>query len=249
MDEETRARRAAEALVVDVDGFEGPLDLLLTLARAQKVDLLEIDVLALVEQYLAFARAAEGLRIELAADYLVMAAWLTYLKSRLLLPPEPGEEAPDADALAAHLAFQLRRLEAMREAAGRLMARDRLGEGRFARGAPEDGGREVRTILSANVVDLMRAYARLRTRDEFRPYVVDRTDLYTMEEALERLIAAVPGAQDWTGLAAFLPEGWTRGPRARSATAATFAASLELVRTGAAELRQGPGAPELRARP
>ncbi len=248
MDEETRARRAAEALVVDVDGFEGPLDLLLALARAQKVDLLEVDVLALVEQYLAFARAADGLRIELAADYLVMAAWLTYLKSRLLLPPEPGEEGPDADALAAHLAFQLRRLEAMREVAGRLMARDRLGEGRFARGAPEEGRREVRTILTANVVDLMRAYARLRTRGDFRPYVVDRADLYTMEEALGRLAMAVRGAERWTGLASFLPEGWRGGARGRSATAATFAASLELVRTGAVELRQGPAAPELRAR-
>lgn len=232
------AEDGPEALVIDVDGFEGPLDLLLALARTQKVDLREISVLALVEQYLAFTREAEALRIELAADYLVMAAWLTYLKSRLLLPPEPGEEGPDADALAARLAFQLRRLEAMREVAARLMARDRLGVQRFARGASEGEAREVRTVLSANVVDLTRAYARLRTRDEYRPYVVDRTDLYTMEEALERLRVLIGEVPAWTDLARFLPEGWTDGARGRSATAATFAASLELAKAGRAELRQ-----------
>ena len=251
MDEAVTQRLAAEALSVDVDGFEGPLDLLLALARTQKVDLREISVLALVEQYLAFVREAEGLRLELAADYLVMAAWLAYLKSRLLLPPEPGEDAPDAEALAAHLAFQLRRLEAMREAASRLMALDRLGLDRFARGAPEGEAREVRTVHSASVVDLARAYARLRTRDDFRPYVVDRTDLYTMEEALERLRRAIGATPEWTDLLRFLPEGWRAGPRGRSATAATFAASLELVRAGRAELRQdGRFAPlRLRAKP
>ena len=238
MDEAVSERLAAEALLVDVDGFEGPLDLLLALARTQKVDLREISVLALVEQYLAFTRRAGDLRLELAADYLVMAAWLAYLKSRLLLPPEPGEDEPDAEALAAHLAFQLRRLQAMREAGARLMARDRLGVRRFARGAPEAGARDVRTVYSANVVDLTRAYARLRTRDEYRPYVVDRTDLYTMEEALVRLRRVIGEVPAWTELARFLPEGWTRGARGRSATAATFAASLELARAGRAELRQ-----------
>ena len=120
--------------MVDVDGFEGPLDLLLTLARSQKVDLRRISILRLAEQYLGFVEAAKRLRIELAADYLVMAAWLAYLKSRLLLPPDPTEEGPSADELAAHLAFQLQRLEAMRDAAARLMARDRLGRDVFARG-------------------------------------------------------------------------------------------------------------------
>ena len=238
MDEAVSERIAAEALVVDVEGFEGPLDLLLALARTQKVDLREISILALVEQYVAFTREAEDLRIELAADYLVMAAWLTYLKSRLLLPPDPGEEGPDAEAMAAHLAFQLQRLDAMRDVAARLMARDLLGVQRFARGAPEAPEREVRTVLSANVIDLTRAYARLRTKDDFRPYVVDRTDLYTMEEALERLRAIIGDTPDWTDLARFLPEGWTSGVRGRSATAATFAASLELVKAGRAELRQ-----------
>ena len=135
----TEARLAAEALVVDVDGFEGPLDLLLTLARTQKVDLRRISILRLAEQYLGFVEAAKRLRIELAADYLVMAAWLAFLKSRLLLPPDPAEEGPSGEELAARLAFQLERLEAMRDAAARLMARDQLGRDVFARGEPRGG--------------------------------------------------------------------------------------------------------------
>ena len=131
-------RLAAEALIVDVDGFEGPLDLLLTLSRTQKVDLRKISVLELAEQYLGFVEKARTLRIELAADYLVMAAWLAFLKSRLLLPPEPGEAGPSAEDLASHLAFQLERLQAMRDAAARLMGRDQLGRDFFARGVPED---------------------------------------------------------------------------------------------------------------
>ena len=243
-------RLAAEALVVDVDGFEGPLDLLLTLARTQKVDLRQISVLALAEQYLRFVEDARDLRLELAAEYLVMVAWLAFLKSRLLLPPDPDEEGPDAETLAAELALRLRRLDAMREAGAKLMARDRLGRERFVRGAPEAEVREVRVTYSANLVDLMEAYARLRTRDEFRPYVVDRTDLYTMEEALERLREIVGDAVEWTDIVRFLPDGWTAGTRRRSATAATFAASLELVKRGAAEIRQdAPMAPlRLRAR-
>ena len=244
-------RLAAEALVIDVDGFEGPLDLLLALARTQRVDLRQISVLALAEQYLGFVETATDLRLELAADYLVMAAWLAFLKSRLLLPPDPAEEGPDAETLAAELARRLQRLDAMREAGAKLMARDRLGRERFARGAPEVEVREVQVTYTANLVDLMEAYARLRTRDEFRPYVVDRTDLYTMEEALERLRDIVGDAVEWTDIARFLPEGWTRGARRRSATAATFAASLELVKRGRAEIRQdAPMAPlRLRARP
>jgi len=132
------ARIVAGSLIVDVDGFEGPLDLLLMLSRTQKVDLRRISVLKLAEQYLEFVNQAKALRIELAADYLVMAAWLAYLKSRLLLPPDPAEAGPSADELAAHLAFQLERLQAMREAAARLMARDRKGRDFFGRGIPED---------------------------------------------------------------------------------------------------------------
>ena len=134
--EGVEARLAAEALIVDVDGFEGPLDLLLTLSRTQKVDLRKISVLALAEQYLAFIKQAKTLRIELAADYLVMAAWLAFLKSRLLLPPDPTDQGPSGEELAAHLAFQLERLEAMREAAAKLMARDQKGRDFFVRGIP-----------------------------------------------------------------------------------------------------------------
>jgi segregation and condensation protein A len=134
------ARRAAEAFVVDVDGFEGPLDLLLSLARTQKVDLRAISVLALVEQYLAFIEEARALRLELAADYLVMAAWLAFLKSRLLVPAEAGRRRPEREDMAAHLAFQLERLAAMRDVAAKLMARDRLGQDRFVRGMPEATG-------------------------------------------------------------------------------------------------------------
>ena len=244
-------RLAAEALIVDVDGFEGPLDLLLTLSRTQKVDLRRISVLALAQQYLAFVERAKALRIELAADYLVMAAWLAFLKSRLLLPPDPAEEGPSAEDLAAHLAFQLERLQAMRDAAARLMARDRLGRDVFARGVPEDVTRRRSVRYSATLLDLMQAYARIRTRDEFRPFVMDRDAVFTMEQALDRLRRIVGHVPDWTDLSAYFPDGWEADPmRRRSATASTFAATLELVREGRIELRQTDSfAPiELRAR-
>lgn len=231
-------RLAAEALIIDVDGFEGPLDLLLTLARTQKVDLARISVLALARQYLAFVEKARELRIELAADYLVMAAWLAFLKSRLLLPPDPTEEV-SAEDLAAHLAFQLERLEAMRKAAARLMARDQLGRDVFARGEPQTMTRSRNVTYTATLLDLMQGYARLRTRDEFRPFVMDREGVLTMEEALERLRPLIGHTGDWTDLRAFLPDGWDADPkRRRSATAATFAATLELAKHGQLELRQ-----------
>ncbi len=227
------------ALIVDVPGYDGPLDLLLTLARTQKVDLMQISVLALAEQYLAFVDEARNLRMELAADYLVMAAWLAFLKSRLLLPPDPETEGPSAQDMAAHLAFQLERLQAMRRAAAQLMARDRLGVNRFARGSPEAATRVRHVEWQTGLIDLMRAYARLRTRDEFRPYAFDRRDVYTMEQALDRMRAMIGFAGGWTELAAFLPDGWgTSAERRRSATAATFAASLELVKQGQAQIRQ-----------
>lgn len=233
------ARRAAEALIVDVDGFEGPLDLLLTLSRTQKVDLRQISILALAEQYLAFIETAHDLRIELAADYLVMAAWLAYLKSRLLLPPEPSEDGASAEDLAAHLAFQLERLEAMRQAAARLMACDRLGRDRFARGTEEIMTRRRTVRYDAGLLDLLQAYARIRTKDAFRPLVMDREAVLSMEQALGRMQGLIRFAGDWTDLARYLPEDWIADPaRRRSATAAHFAAALELVKSGRAELRQ-----------
>ncbi len=235
----TEARLAAEALVVDVDGFEGPLDLLLTLARTQKVDLRRVSILRLAEQYLGFVEAAKRLRIELAADYLVMAAWLAFLKSRLLLPPDPTEEGPSGEELAARLAFQLERLEAMRDAAARLMARDQLGRDVFARGAAEGVTREVRVVHTASLLDLMRAYARIKTKDEFTPLHLARGPVYTMEQALERMRGLLGTAIDWVQLSAWLPDAWRGEPvRRRSATAASFAAALELVKAGRLEVRQ-----------
>lgn len=232
-------RMAAEALIVDVDGYEGPLDILLTLSRTQKVDLRKISILELAQQYLLFIEQAKTLRIELAADYLVMAAWLTFLKSRLLLPPDPEEEGPSGAELAAHLAFQLERLQAMREAAAKLMARDRLGRDIFARGVPEKVSRVKNVTYTASLLDLMQAYARLRTRDEFRPFTMDRDSVFTMEEALGRMRGLIGYALDWTDIASYLPEGWAVDPvRRRSATAATFAASLELAKEGKVEIRQ-----------
>ncbi|MEL6684912.1 MAG: ScpA family protein [Pseudomonadota bacterium] len=233
-------RVAAEALIVDVGAYEGPLDLLLTLSRTQKVDLRQISILALAEQYLAFVEQAKRLRLELAADYLVMAAWLAFLKSRLLLPPDPTEEGPTGEELAAHLAFQLERLEAMRNAAAQLMARDQLGRDFFARGITEDVQRVRRVTYTATLLDLMQGYARIRTRDDFRPFVMDRQHVMTMEQALERMRGLIGFAGEWTDFAAYLPEGWDADPqRRRSTTAATFAASLELAKEGKVEIRQG----------
>ncbi|MEN8659612.1 ScpA family protein [Marivita sp.] len=232
-------RLAAEALIVDVDGFEGPLDLLLTLSRTQKVDLRKISVLDLARQYLAFVEKAKALRIELAADYLVMAAWLAFLKSRLLLPPDPSEEGPSGEDLAAHLAFQLERLQAMRDVSAKLMARDQLGRDFFARGVTQQVERVRKVEYTATLLDLMQGYARIRTKDEFRPFIMDRDAVFTMEQALERMRGLIGFAGAWTDISSYMPDGWDADPaKWRSATASTFAASLELAKEGKVELRQ-----------
>lgn len=232
-------RVAAEALIIDVDGFEGPLDVLLTLSRTQKVDLRQISILELAHQYLAFVEKVKVLRLELAADYLVMAAWLAFLKSRLLLPPDPTEEGPSGAEQAAHLAFQLERLQAMRDCAARLMGRDQLGRDFFARGQIEVVERVKKVTYTASLLDLMQGYARIRTRDDFRPFILDRESVFTMEQALERMRGLIGYAGDWTDIVSYLPEGWENDPvKRRSATAATFAASLELVKEGHLEIRQ-----------
>jgi len=237
--ETLNARIAAEALVVDVDGFEGPLDLLLTLSRTQKVDLRRISILDLAVQYLGFVEEAKRLRIELAADYLVMAAWLAFLKSRLLLPADPNDDGPSGEELAAHLAFQLERLEAMRRSAAKLMARDQLGRDFFARGQTQQITRSRKVTYTATTLDLMQAYARIKTRDDFEPLHMKRQATYTMEQALERMKGLIGHAIEWGELSQFLPEAWRLDPKKRrSATASTFAASLELVKEGALEMRQ-----------
>jgi segregation and condensation protein A len=237
--QEISERMVSETLIVDVDGFEGPLDLLLNLSRTQKVDLRKISILDLAVQYLGFIETAKELRIELAADYLVMAAWLAFLKSRLLLPPDPSQSEPSGDELAAHLAFQLERLQAMRDSAAILMARDRLGRDRFGRAITEDVMRRKTVYYTANLLDLMQGYARIRTKDDFRPFIMDRESVFTMEQALERMRGLIGYSGHWTDIVSYLPDGWSDDPKKyRSATASTFAAALELAKEGKIEIRQ-----------
>jgi segregation and condensation protein A len=232
---------ADETLTLELDGWEGPLDLLLALARGQKVDLRAISILALVEQYLAYVDQARSLKLELAADYLVMAAWLAYLKSALLLPRDPQAE-PDPEELAMKLQLRLERLSAMREAGARLMARDRAGRDVFARGAPE-GLRTVRTALwTAEIYDLIAAYGRISARTRPVMHVVADRAVMTLEAALERVSMLLGERIDWSVIESFLPE--SGDALRRSALASSFVAALELARQGRVELRQaGPFAP------
>ncbi len=225
--------------VLDLDGYEGPIDVLLGLAREQKVDLTKISILDLADQYLAFVARARRLRLELAADYLVMAAWLAYLKSRLLLPePESVDGEPTGAEMAAALAFQLQRLEAMRDAAGRLMALPQLGSDFFPRGGPEPIPVVRTPVYSVKLYELLRAYAAIANRKQGGTLRIPPTDIYSMDEALQRLGEMLGRSIDWRSLMSFLPADWTEGLRGRSAVAATFAATLEIVRSGGAEVRQ-----------
>ncbi len=228
-----------EALVIDVDGFEGPLDLLLALARTQKVDLTRISILALAEQYLAYVEKVRSLRLELAADYLVMAAWLAYLKSRLLLPQVADGEEPTGAELAAELAFRLRRLEAMREAANRMANRDRLGRDVFARALPEPVEIVKRGEYGATLYDLLTAYATMRQNlVGAEAHVVRVRDVWSLQDARDALTRLVGRIAEWTPLEVlFSPYMQATGMR-RSVTASAFGASLELVREGKIELRQ-----------
>src|SRR4051812_34630895 len=231
MDAET-----ADTLTIDIDGWEGPLDLLLTLARNQKVDLRQISILELVEQYLGFVNQARALKLELAADYLVMAAWLAYLKSALLLPRNP-EETPSPEDLALRLQLRLERLNAMREAGARLVARDRMGRDVFPRAAPE-GLRVVRQARwEAEIYDLIAAYGRISARTRPVMHVVAQRDVMTLEEAIERVSALVGARIDWSMIESFLPPE-ARGTYRKSALASSFVAVLELARQGKVELRQ-----------
>lgn len=231
-----------DVLTVELESWEGPLDLLLTLARAQKVDLRQISILTLVDQYLAFIDQADELKLELAADYLVMAAWLALLKSALLLPRDPEVE-PSPEELALRLQLRLERLNAMREAGARLMARDRLGRDVFARGRPE-GLRVVRqTRWRADLYDLLAAYGDVTVRSRPVMHVVRARAVMTLDEALDRVSRLLGVQIDWGRIEAFLPPHADAALR-RSALASSFLAALELARQGRVELRQqGPFAP------
>jgi len=229
---------AEPAMMVDVEGYEGPLDLLLVLARQQKVDLAKISILALADQYLGFVEAARKLRLELAADYLVMAAWLAYLKSRLLLPEAAPGEGPSAEDMALALANRLRRLEAIREAANKLMERPQIGRDIFLRGAPEPIAEVKQPEWTATLYDLLSAYAVQRQRTAMSRVRFKKRNVWSLAEAratLERLIGA---SADWSRIDQFLISYVVEPTQAATVFASSFASALELVREGVAEIHQ-----------
>ena len=225
-----------DVLTIDIDGWEGPLDLLLTLARNQKVDLRAISILALVEQYLKFIDEARALKLELAADYLVMAAWLAYLKSALLLPKDPTID-PSPEELALRLQLRLERLNAMRESGARLMARDRIGRDIFLRGNPE-GLRVVKArAWDCDYFELITAYGQVKARTQPVLHVVKKRQVMTLEEALERVSTMIGRAIEWTAIEAFLPD-FAEPQLRKSALASSFVAALELAKRGTIDLQQ-----------
>jgi segregation and condensation protein A len=226
----------SDELTLSLDGWEGPLDLLLTLARAQKVDLAQISILQLVEQYLTYLAEARALKLEIAADYLVMAAWLAYLKSCLLLPKDPDQD-PSPEEIALRLQQRLQRLDAMREAGARLLGRDRLGRDVFVRAAPE-GLRLVRKALwQVRDFDLFAAYGQVRARTAPALHVVHARSVMTLDEAIERVARMIGMAVEWTALEAFLPPSQDPQFR-RSSLASSFLAALELARRGRLDIVQ-----------
>ncbi|PHZ83906.1 segregation/condensation protein A [Paremcibacter congregatus] len=227
-----------ERLVLDIHGFEGPLDVLLALARTQKVDLKQISILELVEQFLKFIAEAKVQKLEKAADYLVMAAWLAYLKSRLLLPEEKNEDELSAEEMAARLTYQLQRLNAIRQSAAKLMARNQLKRDVFARGMPEKVLVTKSSTFELSLYDLLRAYADHKTRHAVADIRMHKRDVYTLDQALMRLKKLVGLALDWTDLSQFLPDIDGSEDMVRSAKASLFTASLEMARQGKAEIVQ-----------
>ena len=227
-------------LVVDLQGFEGPLDVLLALARTQKVDITRISILALAEQYLDFIAEARRLSLEIAADYLVMAAWLAYLKSKLLLPePDDDGDEPSGPELAARLTWQLKRIEAFRTAGAQLMSRDRLGRDVFKRGQPE-GIRQIRTsTYEVTLFEMLRAYAMQKESKGIAEFQLPQRQLYSIEQALERLTSLLGRVPGWERLESFLPPELRVGPGARSALASTLSASLEMAKSGKLTVSQG----------
>ena len=239
-EEDVRPAAAPEqlSLFVNLDGFEGPIDLLLNLAREQKLDLKKIAILPLAEQYLQFINDARGIDLEIAADYLVMAAWLAYMKSRLLLPdPEPEQNDEIIDMTDA-LRCQLLRLEAMQQAAKRLQSLPKLGQARFVRGAPEQFASSSESVWTASLYDLLACYGDIQSSGEAEMLTIAATRLYSVEEASKRLRHLISSMADWTVLQNFLPPDLSRPMDVRSATASHFVASLELAREGVLRLRQ-----------
>ena len=230
------AKSGDDALYLELDGWEGPLDLLLDLSRRQKVDLRAISILALVDQYLDYIERAQDLRLELAADYLVMAAWLAYLKSALLLPKEEQED-PSPEELALRLQLRLQRLGAMREAAARLMARDRIGRDIFVRGAPEGLRTDRKTLWKSDAFSLIQAYGQVKARTAPRIYHVSDRPVMTLDSALNRVSAMLGVTLEWMEIRDFLPRHAEPALR-KSALASSFVAALELARLGRAEIAQ-----------
>jgi segregation and condensation protein A len=225
-------------LIVNLSGYEGPLDVLLIMAKSQKVDLMKISILQLTEQYLVFIAEVRKKNLELAADYLVMAAWLAYLKSNLLLPREETGEELTAEQMAERLKFQLKKLEAIRQVSEKLMNLPVLGTNFFNRGMPE-GIRLIRTPeYYLSLYDLLKSYANQRYKSAYSSMVIERPAVYAMEEALVRLQRMVGTAFEWTKLENFLPPEFSKGKNARSGVAGTLAAAMELVREGVLEVQQ-----------
>ncbi|MBC8717574.1 MULTISPECIES: ScpA family protein [Brucella/Ochrobactrum group] len=236
--EESERDDGEPSLLIDVQGFEGPLDLLLHLARNQRVDLSRISVLALAEQYLAFVEQAQALKLELAADYLVMAAWLAYLKSKLLIPKQKGDDEATGEELLATLQFRLKRLEAMRDAAANLVNRKRLGRDVFARGMPELVVVDRSSQFSATLYELLTAYASQRQRQSVTHVQIEKRAVWSLKEARSALVRLMGVSEDWISLDRFLINYALTPQERASALASSFAASLELVREGKLELRQ-----------
>ncbi len=230
--------RQVDAFVIDVDGYEGPLDVLLNLARDQKVDITQVSILQLANQFLAFVVEVRSRNLELAADYLVMAAWLAYMKSKLLLPDMDEEDQPTGSELAAVLAFQLKRLEAMRDAGAKMMNMKLLGRDFFARGEPEIFKVTLNTVFDANLHDLMRAYGDMKRREAPSSMTIEAVELYTVDLALSRIRAMLGSTPEWKDLWLFLPTDITNPLIRRSAIASTFTATLELAREGKLDIRQ-----------
>ncbi|MEM7650566.1 MAG: ScpA family protein [Pseudomonadota bacterium] len=234
----------ADALLLNIDGYEGPISVLLELARNQKVDLMQISILQLVRQYLEFVERAKALNLELAAEYLVMAAWLAYLKSRLLLPREDNEVDPSAEEMAEALQFQLRRLEAMQDSAAKLMEQPQLGQQVFARGRPEGVKVHVSTRWDVKFYELLKAYGDIKKRAEGSHYDLPDFNLMSTENAMSRLTRMLGGLPKkglhsvWTTLESFMPEGIKDKLFGRSAMASTFTAGLELAKQGKLEIKQ-----------